>query len=148
MQGSDVLLVARGAHGQAVIDHGVRIRCPEATFRVPAPTVTGPDQAQLTVDDIFVLTTKTQQAHNAVDQWSDVPVHDRSGVVVGRAADRLPIFTALNGVAGEEIALRYFDRVFAICVWFPVCTITNSVASCSITTGRHSLYWWRAADIR
>ena len=27
--------------------------------------------------------------------------------------------TALNGVAAEEKALRYFRRVFGVCVWLP-----------------------------
>lgn len=39
--------------------------------------------------------------------------------MVGRASAELPVLTALNGVAGEDIALRYFDRVFGVCVWFP-----------------------------
>lgn len=59
----------------------------------------------------------------AVEQWADVPVHDRFGRVVGQAGDWLPILAALNGVAGEDIALRYFDRVFAVCVWFPTVMI-------------------------
>ena len=46
--------------------------------------------------------------------------------VVGRAADLLPIFTALNGVAAEEIALRYFARVFAVCFWFPAVMVSRA----------------------
>lgn len=42
---------------------------------------------------------------------------------VGRAAELLPILTALNGVAAEDIALRYFERVFGVCVWFPAVQI-------------------------
>jgi 2-dehydropantoate 2-reductase len=121
--GQDVLLVARGAHGRAMIERGLTVRCPDTTVTVAVPTVTGPEQARLTVEDVLVLTTKTQQAEAAIDQWADVPVHDRDGAVVGRAADRLPILTALNGLASEEIALRYFDRVFAVCVWCPAVMI-------------------------
>ena len=39
--------------------------------------------------------------------------------VVGTAGDLLPVLTALNGVAAEEKALRYFRRVFGVCVWLP-----------------------------
>src|SRR5690606_10542902 len=31
----------------------------------------------------------------------------------------LPLLTALNGVSSERIALRYFRRVFGVCVWLP-----------------------------
>lgn len=118
-QGSDVLLVARGDHGRTVTEKGLTLRCPDTTVTLPVPVVNGPDQARLTVDDVLVLTTKTHQVEAAINEWADVPVHGHDGTVAGRAADLLPIFTALNGVAAEEIALRYAERVFAVCVWFP-----------------------------
>lgn len=120
--GADVLLVARGEHARAMIGNGLTVRCPDDRFVVEVPTVTGPDGVTLTLDDVLVLTTKTQQATAALDQWADAPV-SVDGRVLGRAGDLLPVFTALNGVAGEEIALRYFDRVFAVCVWFPAVMI-------------------------
>jgi 2-dehydropantoate 2-reductase len=122
-QDHDVVAVARGDHAQAMIENGLRLRCPDTDFTVPLPTVTGPDSVKLTVDDVLVLTTKTQQAQAAIGQWADVPVYGREGEVAGRAASLLPIFTALNGVASEEIALRVFDRVFAVSVWFPAVMI-------------------------
>lgn len=121
--GQEVLLVARGEHARAMTSKGLRLRCPDADFTVTAPVVTGPEQARLTTEDVLVLTVKTQQAEAAIEQWADVPVHDRDGAVVGRAAGRLPLLTALNGVASEEMALRVFDRVFAVCVWFPAVMI-------------------------
>lgn len=121
--GHDVLLVARGDHAQAMIDRDLVVRCPDATYTVDAPTVTAPEDARLTVDDVLVLTTKTQQAAVALAQWADVPVHTADGSVIGSAAEHLPLLTALNGVASEEMALRFFARVFAVCVWFPVVMI-------------------------
>ncbi|MDT7804420.1 MAG: 2-dehydropantoate 2-reductase [Actinomycetota bacterium] len=118
-QGTSVLLVARGAHAAAMAAGGLTLRCPDGTSTIRVPVVTGPADARLTADDVLVLTTKTHQAEAAVEQWADVPVHDHAGAVVGRAAELLPIFTALNGVAGEQIALRRFERVFGVCVWFP-----------------------------
>jgi len=120
--GSEVLLVARGDHGRTMIDKGLTLRCPDGTFTVPAPTVTGPDGVRLRADDVLVLATKTHQADAAINQWADVEVYDGDRLI-GRAADQLPILTALNGVASEEIALRYFDRVYAVCVWFPAVMI-------------------------
>jgi 2-dehydropantoate 2-reductase len=123
-RGTDVLLVARGDHGRAMAARGVTLRCPDSTFDVAVPVVAAPDEARLGVDDVLVLTTKTHQAEAALGAWSDVPVHGPAGDVVGRAADLLPVLTALNGVASEEIALRRFARVLAVCVWFPTVMIS------------------------
>lgn len=122
-QGTDVLLAARGEHARAMAHDGLRVRCPDTAFTLDVPIVTAPEQVRLTVDDVLVLTTKTQQAEAAVERWADLPVYDGAGAVAGRAGELLPICTALNGVTGEEIALRYFDRVFAVCVWFPAVLI-------------------------
>ena len=121
-QHSEVLLVARGEHAQTMINSGLTLRCPDTTLTVQPPTITSPENVQLRSDDVLVLSTKTQQAEAAITQWADVQVYD-GDTVVGRAADQLPILTALNGVASEEIALRYFDRVFGVCVWAPAVMI-------------------------
>jgi 2-dehydropantoate 2-reductase len=122
-RGHEVLLVARGRHAEVMAEKGLRLRCPDITFTVPVPTATAPDQVTLTVDDVLVLTTKTQHAVAALDEWMDVPVHDRAGAMVGRAGALLPVLTATNGVAAEEIALRRAERVFGMCLWFPVVMI-------------------------
>jgi 2-dehydropantoate 2-reductase len=115
----DVLLVGRGEHAARMAADGLTVRCPDTTLTLPVPVVTAPGQAHLTVDDVLVLATKTQQAEAAVGEWADVPVHQHDGSVAGRAADLLPMLVALNGVTGERIALRYVERVYGVCVWFP-----------------------------
>ncbi|MET9257670.1 2-dehydropantoate 2-reductase N-terminal domain-containing protein [Streptomyces sp. NPDC003717] len=117
--GREVLLVARGEHARVAAAKGLRLRCPDGAWTVPVPVVTGPEQVRLTTDDVLLLTVKTQQAEAAVEQWADVPVHDGTGRNAGRAGDLLPLLTALNGVAAEDIALRRFSRVFGVCVWCP-----------------------------
>lgn len=113
--GADVVLVARGAHLAALQGDGLRLRSPEEDRRLPVRAVAGPDELTLTNDDVLVLTTKTHQAQAALAGWADAPV--REG---GRAGERLPVLTALNGVASETMALRYFARVYGVCVWMPV----------------------------
>ncbi|WP_375486074.1 FAD-dependent monooxygenase [uncultured Jatrophihabitans sp.] len=120
---ADVLLVGRGDHARSMLDHGLTVRCPDTTFTVSVPVTTSSDHVELSVDDVLVLTTKTHQAEAALTEWADVPVRDIAGEVVGIAADVLPVLVATNGVASEQIALRYFARVFAVCVWFPVVMI-------------------------
>jgi 2-dehydropantoate 2-reductase len=110
--GVDVVLVARGDHLAALQRNGLEMVTPTDTRRVWVRATTGPEEIALTPDDVLVLTTKTQQAEAALVQWADVPVAGG-----GTAGERLPLLTALNGVASEWLALRYFARVYGACVW-------------------------------
>ncbi len=136
--GSEAVLVARPAHVEAVRADGLRLRTPDFDERVSLAAVTGPDELRLRTDDVLVLTTKTHQATAALAEWADAEVYARGSSgsdsttwtggdegghgdaePVGRAWQLLPVLTALNGVSSEQLALRYFDRVFAVCVWMP-----------------------------
>lgn len=116
--GSEVLLVARGAHLEAIQRTGLRLRTPDDDVRVHPQTAAAPAQVVLTDDDVLILATKTHQAGAALAEWADAPVH-RDGLPIGPAGEHLPILTALNGVASETMALRYFERVYGVCVWLP-----------------------------
>ncbi|GAA2009701.1 NAD(P)-binding domain-containing protein [Nakamurella flavida] len=115
----DVVLVARGEHAAAMAERGLTLRDPAATVTVHPPVATAPEDVDLTVDDVVVLTVKTHQVLAAVTAWADRPVRD-GGAVVGTAGELLPFVTAQNGVSSEELCLRYVDRVFAACLWMPV----------------------------
>lgn len=121
--GGEVLLVARGEHGEAIRRDGLRVRCPDTSFTVHAPCIEQPQQTHLTPQDIIIVATKTQHVEAAASAWADAPVHDTDDRVLGSAGERLPVLVATNGVSGEEIALRYFDRVFGVCVIFPTVMI-------------------------
>jgi len=105
------------------------LRTPDGTFITEVSTASRPEQVRLTDRDVLIFTTKTQQLDAALQQWVDQPVYGPKGPhdsprgsphdVVGTAGERLPAMTALNGVTAEEKALRYFRRVFGICVWLP-----------------------------
>jgi 2-dehydropantoate 2-reductase len=119
LAGRSVALLARGDHLAVLREHGLRLRTPDedATQRLPA--IGGPEEIQLDVDDILILATKAHQAHQVLVGWADLPVH-HDGQTIGSAGELLPIFIALNGVAGEAFAHRYFRRVHGVCVWMPV----------------------------
>ena len=116
--GIPTVLVARGRHAEALSVQGLTLRTPDGTFRTPVTAISAPEQLRLTRQDVLVFTTKTQQIDAALQEWVDQPVHD-SDAVVGTAGEMLPAMTALNGVAAEEKALRYFRQVFGVCVWLP-----------------------------
>jgi 2-dehydropantoate 2-reductase len=116
--GIPTVLVARGRHAETLHSAGLMLRTPDGIFHTPVTAVSAAEEMRLTPDDVLVFTTKTQQLDVALQQWVDQPVHGAGGVV-GTAGDLLPALTALNGVVAEEKALRYFRRVFGICVWLP-----------------------------
>jgi 2-dehydropantoate 2-reductase len=118
-QRQDVVLVARGAHLRAMRENGLRLLLPDRQVQVSPPVAGSPDDVTLRPDDVLVLTTKTHQAPDALAAWSAAPVRDEGGERVGTAGELLPVLTALNGVASEEMALRWFARVVGICVWMP-----------------------------
>jgi 2-dehydropantoate 2-reductase len=112
--GHDVTLVARGAHLDALRDRGLTLRTPDGTVTTRLPAVAGPDDRPLPADTALVLTVKSQDTAAALATWVDTPVAGG-----GTAGERLPLFTAQNGVANERAALRLFDRVHPVCVWLP-----------------------------
>jgi 2-dehydropantoate 2-reductase len=116
--GIPTVLVARGRHADVLTTAGMTLRTPDGTFHTAVTGASRPEDVRLTRRDVLVFTTKTQQLDAALQDWVDQPVHDHDGVA-GAAGELLPAMTALNGVAAEEKALRYFGRVFGVCVWLP-----------------------------
>ena len=116
--GVPAVLVARGRHAEVLAADGIVLRTPDGTFRTAVTTVFGAAEVRLTERDVLVFATQTQQLDAALQDWVDQPVHGSHGTI-GTAGDLIPALTALNGVAAEEKALRYFRRVFGVCVWLP-----------------------------
>ena len=116
--GTPTVLVARGRHAEILAAEGITLRTPDGTFPTVVTSASQPGQLRLTQRDVLIFTTKTQQLDAALQEWVDQPVHGAHGVI-GTAGEQLPAMTALNGVAAEEKALRYFRRVFGVCVWLP-----------------------------
>ena len=116
--GIPTVLVVRGRHAEILAADGLTLTTPDGVFHTPVSAISRPEDVRLTRHDVLVFTTKTQQLDAALLEWVDQPVHGPDGVV-GTAGDLLPVLTALNGVAAEEKALRYFRQVFGVCVWLP-----------------------------
>jgi len=116
--GTPAVLVARGRHAEVLAGAGLTLRTPDGTFLTAVTAASRPGDVRLTERDVLVFATKTQQLEAALQEWVDRPVHGPDGVV-GTVGERLPAMTALNGVAAEEKSLRYFRRVFGVCVWLP-----------------------------
>jgi 2-dehydropantoate 2-reductase len=117
MAGHQVVLVARGAHLAALQRDGLELVTPDGTHQLRIPAVGGPSEVQLTPDDVLILAVKSQDSDEAIRSWVDVPVGGPVGA--DGTARSLPMVCAQNGVANERLAARYFDHVYAMCVWLP-----------------------------
>jgi len=122
--GFQVTLVARGDHLSAIQRQGLRLARPDGERVVELPAVAEPDGLVLEPDTVLLLTTKTQHSQAALEAWADVPV--RGGGVAG---DELPVVCAQNGVASERFALRWFARVYGVCVWLPATFLEPGVVA-------------------
>ncbi|MFI9641940.1 ketopantoate reductase family protein [Micromonospora sp. NPDC051925] len=124
--GRDVTLVARGAHLDAIRRQGLTLRTPDRTVNWRGPATDGPGAEPLPADTALVLTVKSQHTWAALDAWADAPVAGG-----GTAGQRLPLFTAQNGVANERTALRLFAHVHPVCVWLPATHLDPGVVIAS-----------------
>src|SRR5580704_5607426 len=118
--GHEVVLVARGAHLDALRRDGLRLATPFGTEVLPIPAVSGPGEIELRHDDVLILTAKTQDAEALLAEWAWQPVPaEPDGPLEGVAAEVVPVVCAQNGVASERFALRRFSHVYGMCVWLP-----------------------------
>jgi 2-dehydropantoate 2-reductase len=104
--GHDVALVARGAHHDAIRDHGLRLVAPDESVVLPIPVFPTSAAVGITDDDVVLLCVKAQ---DTVEVLNDLV----------RVAPDVPIVCAQNGVVNEREALRRFADVYGVCVMCP-----------------------------
>ncbi|WP_342372695.1 2-dehydropantoate 2-reductase N-terminal domain-containing protein [Propioniciclava soli] len=128
----DTAWVARGEHGRALRDRGLTLMTPEGTETLRAPVWLDPSDADLRPDDVLVFATKTQHVAEALASWADVPVTGPDGTPA-TAGETLPALLSTNGVAAETMALRWFRRVYGVCVWAPTANLEPGVVVARFT---------------
>ena len=127
--GLDVVLIARGAHLQALLNRGLNYRTPAGALQLPIPCVSHPSELEFEPRDRIVLATKTQDTLEALSQLQQ---HGQEG---------LPILCAQNGVHNERLALRRFPNVYGLAVWIPASfsepgVVSNFAPGAPIELGR------------
>lgn len=116
--GHDVVLVARGPHGDAIAADGLLVRSPDDEVRLRVPVVSHPGALELGSDDVVLLAVKGQDTIAALDGLAHGP------------AD-LPIACLQNGVDNERQALRRTSRVYAVPVMCPATHLEPGVVDAS-----------------
>src|SRR5262245_53942333 len=103
----DVVLIARGAHYDALCEQGLTLEWPDGSVTLPLPTVDDPGAINWTGDEVVLLATKSQ---------------DTAGVTHALATAAPPTTTVVclqNGVSNEREALRRFGHVLGAVVMCP-----------------------------
>lgn len=105
--GHKVVLIARGAHRDAISRQGLRVESPDRQVTLPIPAVSHPGAVGLNDDDIVLLAMKSQDTAEAVR------------ALAAAAPASTPVVCMQNGIDNERTALRRFDRVYGISVMCP-----------------------------
>jgi 2-dehydropantoate 2-reductase len=105
--GEDVVLIARGAHGEAIARDGLRVETPDGGRVERIPVVGAPSEIVWSGDELVLLTMKGQDTEAALDSLE------------AAAPASLALACAQNGVDNERLALRRFATVYSIVVQLP-----------------------------
>jgi 2-dehydropantoate 2-reductase len=109
MSGSDVVLIARGAHLDAIRRDGLKLKHPhpDAVETLRLPAVGHPSQIDFRDGDVALLTMKSQDTVAALDDLRLA------------AGDAVPVVCAQNGVENERAALRRFRNAYGMLLIMP-----------------------------
>jgi 2-dehydropantoate 2-reductase len=105
--GISTVLVARGAHLDALRREGLRLETPEGREQLDVAVAGSIAEAAPSEDDVVVLAMKSQDTDAALDQ------------LVAVASPEVTVVCAQNGVDNEPRALRRFRHVQGMCVVLP-----------------------------
>ncbi|MDN3353301.1 2-dehydropantoate 2-reductase [Actinomadura sp. DC4] len=118
--GHDVTLIARGAHHDAIREHGLRLDTPDESVTLPIPVAARPAEVEFGDGDIVILAMKTQDTAPALAELSAV------------APPGIVVVSAQNGVENERLALRLFPEVYGVCVVLPATFLEPGVVEASM----------------
>jgi 2-dehydropantoate 2-reductase len=113
--GHDVVLVARGAHREAIAARGLTVDWPEGSVTLPIPVVASPAEVLFGPDDVVVVAVKSQDTAGVVD------------ALAAAAPPPTPVVCLQNGVSNEPAFLRRFANVHGVTVMAPTWHIEPGV---------------------
>jgi 2-dehydropantoate 2-reductase len=107
LAGTEVVLIARGAHLEALAASGLTFAAPDGEHVLRIPAVGHPRDVDWREGDVVLLTVKSQHTVAALDD------------LAAAAGREVPVVCAQNGVANERMALRRFPRVYGMLINLP-----------------------------
>ena len=125
--GHDVLLIARGAHHDAIAADGLTFETPEERVKLGIAVAPGPEAIDFRDDDVVLLTMKGQDTIDALD------------ALRAAAGTGMPVVCMQNGIENERVALRRFARTYGCLVMLPATHLEPGVVQSFGTTLTGSL---------
>ncbi len=107
LSGQEVLGIARGAMLEAIRTGGLTLDSARGRETVQLECVGHPREIDFRPDDVVLLCVKTQHTEAALADLRTAGMTDQA------------LFCLQNGVANEDMALRYFPNVHAVTVMMP-----------------------------
>ena len=105
--GFGVALIARGAHYEAIRDHGLTVEQPHQSAVLEIPVADSPEALDWSGDEVVMLATKSQDTAAALESLR------------AAAPASTPVVCLQNGVENERTALRLFADVYGAVVMSP-----------------------------
>jgi 2-dehydropantoate 2-reductase len=130
--GHDVVLIARGAHLDAIQSSGLRLLSPHDDETMKIAAVAGPEDISWDDGDVVLLCMKSQDSADAIER------------LAASAPPATVVVCTQNAVENERVALRRFDNVYGICVMCPTSHLEPGVviAHSTPTTGILDIGCW------
>lgn len=119
--GHEVVLIARGAHGQAIATDGLTLESADGAAALRIPVVERADEITFGNHDVVVLATKSQDTSPALE------------ALAATAPPTIAVVCAQNGVENERLALRSFANVYGMCVMLPATHLVPGLVQANST---------------
>jgi 2-dehydropantoate 2-reductase len=113
--GTEVVLIARGAHAEAMQKSGITLEHGDDTELFDVPVVTDPAAIDWRDDDVVLLTMKSQDTLAAARALAAV------------APPSIAVVCAQNGVDNERVVLRHFAHTYGCVVMMPAAHLEAGV---------------------
>ncbi len=130
--GHEVVLIARGAHREAIERDGLRLESPDGVLVQRIAVAGGAAEVAWRDDDVVLLTVKTQDSAAVLEQ------------LAAAAPPPIAVVCMQNAVENERIALRHFAGTYSVTVQLPATHLEPGVVIAhstpltgSLDIGRH-----------
>jgi len=121
--GFDVALIARGAHYEAIREHGLTLEWPGGSVVLEVPVADSPGALEWGGHEVVLLATKSQDTATALETMR------------GAAPASTPVVCLQNGVENERVALRLFANVYGAVVMSPTAHLEPGIVQAYGTRG-------------
>src|SRR5580704_11029066 len=134
--GHDVVLIARGAHREAIARAGLRFETPDGVLVQPIAVVALHEEIAWRDDDVVLVTVKSQDTAGVLERLEVA------------AGPDVAVACVQNGVENERAALRRFADVYSVVVQLPATHLEAGVvvAHSSPVTGSLDIGRYRSEE--